>query len=122
MENKKLSIKQALEQGYEFCGWANETYQRLKKIEDLDDSDFLPVDNDYLVLAEKEPFYAAVDAEGLIEYCHDQYHDQTNDDDYDDSDDSIKELILDFKELATKVNEKLKSKPHWRLTKIQLTN
>jgi len=120
----KLTIKEAIKEGYTLCGEDGREWQSLTRIEDLTDDEIVETNSKgkKLVLADKEPRVHVVSAKDLRDQAIDDYY---NDEDFS-QDDSMdiehlfqKELPL-FEEYAAKLNAIYAKKEVWILTKIEL--
>lgn len=121
----KLTIKQAIAEGYTLCGVDGPEYQSLTRIEDLTSDEIL---FDYtgkgrrLLLANKEPRIHTTSAKDLMDQAIDDYY---NDEDFsqDDTgeiDRAIRKEKELFEEFATKLNAIYATKGIYMLTKIEL--
>lgn len=124
MNANKLTIKQALDSGYTLYGVDGLEFQNLHALNGLTDEEILDgqEDNEFYVLAEKQPEYFTITAKDLMDYAIDNYYDS----EVAGMDDTtiIKDLIIKesemFEQLVIKLNEIYKSRSTWRLTDIQL--
>jgi len=115
----KLTIKEALEQGYIKCGYDEREWQSLMDIEDLSPDDF---NNDKkIILADKESQSTLVDSEYLKDLLADNISSMHQDEIGDDTDsvyDSIK--AIEFESTAVIINNTLSVHRYWNLTEIEL--
>lgn len=114
----ELTVKQALEKGYEYYVYDSDGWQSLKDISDME----MDFDRDDLVLVEKEarhPFGldAKYIAETLAEIISVNYSDETGCD-TDDVYDAVKDLDLSGTEEI--INEALSKINHYRSSGIKL--
>lgn len=119
-ENKKLTINEALEQGYSLCGWSEKEWQSLINIEDLSEDDF-EYGSGVMVVASKQENVFTIDSETLNEIVADYIYDNYTQECADDTDeiyDLVKEI--DFTEIVNTINEKISIKKWWTLTNIEL--
>lgn len=115
----KLTKSEALTQGYEMYGTDMGEFQRLSRIEHLNEDNF---EDGPIYAANKEPYYTPQVSKEFIatllaEQIADLNHDQTGDDD-DDVFDIVK--VLNFTAAADMINEALKHKKYYKLTKIEI--
>jgi len=120
----KLTIKEAIKEGYTLCGQDGEVWQTVIRIEDLTDNEIIRINSrgKKLVLADKTPRIHTISAKDLREYVIDDYY---NNDNFS-QDDSMeiehlfqKELPI-FEEFAIKLNAIFAKREVWTLTKIEL--
>lgn len=121
-EQPKLTVKEALEQGYTKCGYELAEWQTLLEVSDFaNPAEFEEHWNKKMVLFSKNEYHPSIDAdtikELLAEHIAINHADETGDD-TDNVEDSIKEL--DFEPTAKLINEKLQSVSYWTATNIQL--
>lgn len=116
----KLTLKEAIDQGYTKVGTDASGWQHLYDIEDLTAIDF--EGNKKYFLAEKEAQYHLRETKDLAEMIADRisddYADETGCDDVNDILEEIK--AIDFSAVNQKINYVMTHYPSWRLTKIQL--
>lgn len=116
----KLTIKQALEQGYTKAGTDASGWQHLHDIEDLSPVDF--EGRTKYFLADKEAQYHMREAKDLAEMVADRisddYADETGCDDVHNILEQIK--ALDFSSINQQINMVMSEYPYWTLTKIEL--
>lgn len=122
MEDKKqpesLTVKEAIEQGYLYCGYDGEDFQHLFKIMEIDETYFERPKT--VVLADKEAQHLNISAKDLRELITDNLMDNS---DFDDDTDIIPDYLekeIDWEDLSAKINAVLKKRPYWYLTKIKL--
>lgn len=113
----KLSIKEAIEQGYIYAGVQDGYWSAVKKLEKLTKEDF---DSYKVFLAEKEGYAFTIDAKKIEELITDYLEDQ---DEVYDEDAELCELAseADFETLADDINQRLSKKRYYNLTDIELT-
>lgn len=117
--SNKLTVKEALEQGYIYFGQDKGEFQHLHSIENISDADF---ELGPVMLTEKEPYHTpTISSEAIAELLADYVSCWNGDETGDDTDD-VYEIVngLDFTEAAKKINEALKNKKYYKLTNIQL--
>lgn len=115
---EQLTVKEALEQGYEYYVYDSDGWQALKDISDME----MDFDRDDLVLVGKEPKHpfgldARYIAETLAEIISINYADESGFDG-DDVYDAIKEL--DLTETENAINNTLSKINHYRSAGIKL--
>lgn len=118
MDNK-LTVKEALEQGYVYFGKDNGEFQFVHRIECISEADF---EDGPQLLAEKESYYSpSISPEEIAETLADVIWNQCGDETGDDTDD-VYDIVksLDFSAAANLINEALKGKKYYKLTNIQL--
>lgn len=120
-EVEKLTVAEALAQGYVHCALGNgERWQILSNISDLKPIDFEMQLYSWFI-ADKEAINPSIDEESIKDLVAE--HIQCNW--YDESGDDTEEvynkvMTIDFKEITNVINEKLQSYCRYELTKIQL--
>jgi len=118
---EKMTIKQAIEQGYTHYGYAGEGYQRLGILSDIDESCF--IGDQVLLLASKEIDYTTFDkddiAEIIADHCVDVHCTNTGDDDGSNLFKSLK-TDIDYSAITDKINEFFTSHWHKKLINIEL--
>lgn len=117
--NSKLTVKEALEQGYIYFAKDQGEFQHLHRIEGITEADF---EDGPQMLAEKDSYYTpAVSSEEIAETLADIVYSQCGDETGDDTDD-VYDIVksLDFTDAANRINEALKYKKYYKLTSIQL--
>ena len=116
----KLTLKEALEQGYTKCGTDASGWQHLYELSDLSSADF--EGNTKYFLADKEAQYHLRNTNDLSEMIADRisddYADETGCDDVNDILEEIKKI--DFSSVCRRINNVMTRHPYWMLTKIQL--
>lgn len=116
----KLTIKEALEQGYTKVGTDASGWQSLYELSELSSVDF--EGNTKYFLADKEAQYHLRNSKDLAEMVADRisddFADETGRDDVNDIFEAIK--TIDFTSVCQKINYVMTSHPYWALTKIQL--
>ena len=112
---KKITVKEALKQGYTLCGYEDLEMQGLKNIDNLDEEDFEP--HGYLCVANKESNSASISAAEVIEWLTDRYYDTEGnpDDDTHDIELCFKEKTDIIEEFVSKMNEVFQKKKWWFL-------
>lgn len=116
----KLTIKEALEQGYTKVGTDASGWQHLYELSDLSAVDF--EGNTKYFLADKEAQYHLRNTKDLAEMIADRISDDFADETgCDDVDAIFQELkAIDFSAICQKINYVMTSHPYWTITKIQL--
>lgn len=115
----KITVKEALEQGYVYFGQDKGEFQHLHSIEVVTEADF---ETGPLFVAEKDSYYTpSVSAEEVAETLADIVYSQTGDETGDDTDD-VYDIVkgLDFTATTEIVNAALTHKKYYKLTDIQL--
>lgn len=118
MLNLKLTVKEAIEQGYTLCGYDDKDYQSLRSIDSLTDEDF---DAGKIMVAEKEPMNIEVDADSISDYLADwvtSIYGENSGDDSQDLYDEIRELNFDA--ITAEINSKIANHPLFHLEEIEL--
>ena len=116
MKTTTITQKEAIKQGYTFCGVHANEWQCLTPIEDLEPIDF---ERGNLFLAEKKGTAFAFGKDQISELLADVISDNESDDSgRDDSEiyDGIK--AIDFTETENKINEVLEKHLRYKLTDI----
>ena len=126
MKTTKLTVEEAINQGYTHCGWSGIDWQYLNLIEDMnckEDFESLYPSSGKLVLAEKKPQSFIFDAENLRELVAENIGEQYREECADDTDE-IEDLVkeIDFSEMVNTINEKISVKKWWMLTDIELVH
>jgi len=112
----KLTVKQALEQGYETYLYPADGFQRASVLGE-DEPDFTKEP----MLTEKEPQHPNFDGDSIKDIvanqCDEWWYDETRDDDS-----GIYDLImeLDFSDITSQINEKLKEVLHYKQSNVKL--
>lgn len=114
---EKLTVKEALEQGYEYFVYPADGYQTISKL-GIDEPDF----NRRIMLCKKEPFHpSAPDNEELkdllAEHVWDNHHGNTGDD-TDAVYDAVKEI--DFSDVSGRIQSKLNELNYYRQSEVEL--
>lgn len=114
---KTITVKEALEQGYERCGYDSLENQNLKQLDQLEAEDFEPYHGGHLVLAKKEANSASISTGEVIEWLTDRYFDTDGnpDDDCHDMELCLKEQEKTIEEFVSKMNEVYSKKQWWFL-------
>lgn len=117
--NNKLTVKEALKQGYAYFGKDQGEFQHLHSIEVITEADF---EDGPQMLAEKESYYSpSISPEEIAETLADIMSNQCGDETGDDTDDVYDTVkALDFTAAVNIINEALKHKKYYKLTTIQL--
>jgi hypothetical protein len=113
---KKITVKEALEQGYERCGYDLLENQNLIQLDQLEAEDFESYKG-HLVLAKKEANSASIDTTEVIEWLVERYFDTDGnpDDDGHDMELCFKEKTGIIEDFVLKMNEVYKEKLWWFL-------
>jgi hypothetical protein len=113
---KKITVKEALKQGYTLCGYEDLEMQGLKNIDNLEEEDFEP-HHGYLCVANKQSNSASISSEEVIEWLTDRYYDTEGnpDDDTHDMELCFKEKTEIIEEFVSKMNEVYSQKKWWFL-------
>jgi hypothetical protein len=123
MEKTKLTIDEALAEGYTMFGYEGKETQNLIPIEKVcsDDFEYAETHGYKIVVADTDEHTAKLDADDLLGFLADRYRDyEENPDDTDDMEDYLKEekqLIDDFVE---KINIVYAKKNWFYLTEMEL--
>ena len=114
---KTITVKEALEQGYERCGYDSLENQNLKQLDQLEAEDFEPYHGGHLVLAKKEANSASISTGEVIEWLTDRYFDTDGnpDDDTHDMELCLKEEEKTIEDFVSKINEVYSKKQWWFL-------
>lgn len=117
---EQLTVKEALEQGYEYYGIAERDYQTLQDIEDFS-SDYIQ-EGETAALFDKTPaFSPTIDAEDLAELIAEHIQCKVDDNTNDDTNDVYDKVKnLDYSATAAFINKALEEHKYYNLTKIQL--
>lgn len=120
MENKdQLTVKEALEQGYKYCGFSGREWQSLIPIEDLTDEDFA---EDTYVLAGKEPRQYLTSNEVIADLIADTISNNEADESGRDDDEVYIGLkSLDYSGVVEMINNELEKHKYRTFTYIKLT-
>src|SRR6266540_20008 len=115
----KITVKEAINQGYRYYGQNKGEFQHLNSIDNMNDCDF---ECGPVYLAEKEAYYTpGISSKDITNALADivscQSHDETGDD-TDDVYDIVK--ALNFTVTASLINAALVHKKYYKLTNIQL--
>lgn len=116
-----ITLKQAIEQGYEKYGYAHDGWQSLKDLKDLTEEE---ITKDDLCLAEKEKRYLSVSSDTIRDSIIDDLYNQEQEVGMDD--DMAEDLLKDFdweNELSAvvdKINDRLQKRGYWMLTNIHI--
>lgn len=117
----KLTISEALAEGYTLCGYSGRDYQSLMNVADMTKADFEQSEGK-IVLAEKEPMHHKIGPDALIEFAVEDYfnNDEFSIDDTNDMEDLMKKNKSMFDEFAEKLNVIYREKDFYRITDIEL--
>ncbi|WGQ15545.1 hypothetical protein [Sphingobacterium faecium] len=112
----KLTIQQALEQGYLFFGYKGLEYQTLNDLSDITQED---VDRGVCLFSKEytSPSCEENIKEFIADHIQDQWSAETNDD-TSDVYDAI--MSIDLSDIASRVNKVLEDKKYYTLTDIEL--
>ncbi len=115
----KMTISEAIKEGYTHYGRADNGFVRIQELnDDIPTTDF----NHKLVLAEKQSFSPSVADNFLRELIavqvYDHVGDSTGDDDPSFAYDEV--YALDWSQMTAKINDILSSHKYYKLTNIQL--
>jgi hypothetical protein len=115
----KITVKEAIEQGYKYFAQDKGEFQHLFSIEVITNADF---EDGPQMLAEKEPYYTPSIAPKDIAYLLADHLDSMSGDETGDDTSDVYEIVksLDFTAAAELINEALKGKKYYKLTSIQL--
>jgi len=112
---KTITVKEALEQGYDLCGYDGLENQMLINISDLTEDDFSQHHGGNLCVAKKNQHSASIDVDETIDWLTDRYYDFEGN-----PDDDVHDMELYFKEeketiekFVNKMNE-IYAKKWWR--------
>lgn len=115
---KSLSVKEALEQGYEYAGDPSKDYQCFIPINDLGEEDFK---RHKWVLASIETYVPSITAKSIAEILAEHMESDVGNDTGDDTEEVYHTILkLDFESTARIINEALKNRWYRTLTKITL--
>lgn len=110
---EKLTIKQALEQGYTHCGYEDLTEQTLMPISQMDDDNFDFAQGKILV-ADTKKHCAKIDSDDLISFLNDHFY-ETDENPFENDDeisDYLKEEKAMIEEFTSKINA-IYAKKYW---------
>lgn len=115
---EQLTVKEAIEQGYQWYVYASDGYQSLKEITD-DDIDW---DRDDIWLVDKEPIHCPVPkAKDIAELLADQIASDWGSETGDDTDDVYDAVMAcDFTETVKMLEQALVKKVYYHQSKIKL--
>ena len=123
MTKEKLSLKDALAQGYEHYLYAGQKFQALQDLAFITDEDF---DKGDIELVNKEPYYPSsglseeIIRDMLAEQIWSNHHDESGDD-TDCVPDAIREIPLDmFSPIIKAIDDKLGALPYYKSSGIKL--
>lgn len=113
----KITVKEAVEQGYNLFGYKDREFQQLQTLEDIIQEDFDT--GEVLVLAEKNPRYRSISAAEIQELVFDYMYDI--DEMADDTDFMHHNFTTtDFKPLSDLINERFSKITYYFLTDIEI--
>lgn len=118
--NQKLTVKEALEQGYEKCGYDGRDFQRLMQISELSPEDFESNYGGKLVLSSNEPNYVTIDKSEIMDFLIDRYFDESPDDDLADITACFDEQTEKIERFVSEMNDIFRQKEWFYLTTIEL--
>jgi len=115
----KLTIKEALEQGYQHCGYAGHDYQIVMQIDDLIPDDFYSQQGKIMLFSKEfiTPTCEENIKDFLADHVQEQWWDETSDD-TNDVRDAI--MAIDLSVISEKINDALKDKKYYTITDIEL--
>ncbi len=115
------TIKEALVEGYKYCGYRDKDEQALKSIDKLNDNDFCDADGKSgpLVVCQLKPYHFSISEESLRVIVMDHICAQ---DEVADEDCELADLAAeaDFKPLVDQLNLLMSKKNFYDLTEIEL--
>ena len=119
---KKLTIKEAIDQGYTKYGLEGREWQ---SVEDLHDDVFEEQEEanwDDLVLFEKDASYPSIDSDTIAEKLAEQIAENDAEECQRNDDDVVYNAVkaIDYTEIADKINKELEQFKYWMLTDIKL--
>jgi hypothetical protein len=121
-EQQKLTVKEALEQGYTKCGEELQEWQSLYEVSDFSNpAEFEEHYNRKMVLFSKDAYHPSIDADTIKDLLAEHIacnHADESGDDTENVEDSVREL--DFEATAKMINDKLQSVDYWKATDIEL--
>lgn len=119
---EKLTVKEALEQGFTKCGYEAQEWQSLWDVIDFSNSqEFDEHYNRKMVLFSKDAYHPSIDADTIKDLLAEHIacnHADESGDDTDNVEDSVRDL--DFESTAKMINDRLQSVDYWKATNIQL--
>lgn len=116
----QMTVKEAIEEGYEYCGRAGLEYQSLIELKDIPEIDLLDHEQHW-VLASKDPIKPGITAKEISELIADMMESDWGNDTGDDTEDVYNTVSkLDFEATAKMINDALDFKWCRMLTKIKL--
>lgn len=120
----KLTIEEAIAQGYKSCGYPDSEFPYLKKLDKVTESDLDDGIHGKLYLAEKEPYYIPkIDPKTIADILADYMISESSDNTGDDTDDVYNIVFgIDFSSTAEMINNALAHKKYYQFTSIELTN
>jgi hypothetical protein len=118
---EKLTLKQAIEQGYESWLYADEQFQALQDLAFIEDHHF----NRKIELVSKEPYHpSGIDADTIIDMIAEQVwenHYEESRDDTSSVPDAIRELPKElFEPIVNAIEEKLNTLSYYKSSGIEL--
>jgi len=117
----KLTVKEALEQGYTKCGFDQTDWQTVMEISDMKSCDFETPMLSKLVVFSKESTCPDVSEQRLKEIIADQVSDNWSDETGDDTSSVFDKIMsVDFSEIHEKLTNALSEYQCWFATDIEL--
>lgn len=114
----ELTRKEALEEGFTKCGYADREWQSVMNISDLIDDDF---SDNIIILAHKESSCPSISKEDIIDLLAENISERHSDEFGDDTD-GVYDIVrsIDFEPTAKMINEALSNYQYWMMTDITL--
>ena len=117
----KLTIKEALAQGFTKCGYEQTDWQMCMDIEDMTEQDFEDADRTRILLFSKESTCPDVSEGTIRDIIADQVSDRWADETGDDTDTVLEKIkAVDFSGIHKLLTEALSTHQCWFATDIQL--
>lgn len=114
---KRLTRAQAIQAGYTLCGYADEEFQTLIKVNEVMPQDY----HKPLMLAEKEGTQPKITKEIIAEVVADYMYSDFGEINSDVAEEIYNDIkAMDFSDMAEKINEKVKKHQVFVLTDIRL--
>lgn len=112
----KITVKQALEQGYVHFGYKGLEYQTLNELSDITDED---IETGVCLFSKEYTTPSCEDniKEIIADHVQDQWYSETNDD-TSDVYDAI--MAVDLSDISDRINKVLEDKRYYTLTDIEL--
>lgn len=121
---EKITVKEALEQGYIRCGYDNTDFQHLMDISGLQPQDFESTYNGSLVVADNSPVTYSIDVSDIVDMITDKISEQEDINDENDMMidylDEYKDLEKDLAPIVEKINAFIGQHKIYFLTDIKL--